>query len=275
MNWSRHCHTGRTDDSVLCPVLQFARLVNRIWTYAGVSLDTQVCTVWRNGCMEHITSIVILQHLRSACGSYGNARLGPHEVGTPSLRSGAGWRCILGKSPSTPSCSSAGGQATLFFATSKNRWSNSCATLWRRCWPFRHLVISRTSLHDGFLRKIPGSATIEIMPRRGEILDATNHDRRSYLPSPCTPNRQTGRCNIINGGASISNCQRHRRGSSEGKERVELKINLSIPNPNHQCTSFALLCLILFWRGVWLQSCFVDWMQTEEQVSGKAGAKKC
>jgi len=79
--------------------------------------------------------------------------------------------------------------------------------------------------------------------------------------------------NTINGGAYVSDCQRRRRGSSEGKERGELKINLSIPNPNHQCTSCALLCLILFWRGVWLQSCFVDWMQTDEQVSGKAGAK--
>jgi len=47
---------GRTDDSVLCPVLQWARLVNRIWTYPGASLDTPVCTVWRNGRMEHITS---------------------------------------------------------------------------------------------------------------------------------------------------------------------------------------------------------------------------
>ncbi len=26
---------GRTDNSVLCPVLQWARLVNRIWTYPG------------------------------------------------------------------------------------------------------------------------------------------------------------------------------------------------------------------------------------------------
>jgi hypothetical protein len=54
---------GRTDDSILCPVLQWARLVNKIWTYPGTSLDTPVCTVWRNGRMEHITSKSILQHL--------------------------------------------------------------------------------------------------------------------------------------------------------------------------------------------------------------------
>ena len=102
----------------------------------------------------------------------------------------------------------------------------------------------------------PGSATIVIMPRRGEILDVTNHDGRSYQPSPCTPNRQTGRCNTINGGASISDHRRRRRGIAEGEERGEMKINLSIPNPNHQCTSCALLCLIAFQRGVWLRSCF-------------------
>ena len=31
---------GRMDNSVLCSVLQLARLVNRIWTYPGASLDT-------------------------------------------------------------------------------------------------------------------------------------------------------------------------------------------------------------------------------------------
>ena len=47
---------GRMDDSVLCPVLQWARLVNGFWTYPGTLLDTPVCTVWIKGCMEHITS---------------------------------------------------------------------------------------------------------------------------------------------------------------------------------------------------------------------------
>ena len=42
---------GRMDDSVLCPVLQWARLVNGFWTYPGTLLDTPVCTVWIKGCM--------------------------------------------------------------------------------------------------------------------------------------------------------------------------------------------------------------------------------
>ena len=168
------------------------------------------------------------------------------------------WKCILEKFPSTPSCSSAGGQATLFFTTFVNRWSNSCATSRRRCWPFGHSIISRTSFLDEFLQKTPGSATIVIMPRRGEILEATNHDGHSYQLSPFTPNQWTGQPNTINEGASISNRWRCRRRIAEGEERGELKIHLSIPNPIHQCTSCAFFCLIAVRRGVWLWSCFVS-----------------
>jgi hypothetical protein len=92
---------GRTDDSVLCPVIQWARLVSRIWTYPGASLDTNVCTVWQNGRMEHITSKTILQHLRAACATIGSACLGfePHKIGTHYLRSGAAMEMYLGELP--------------------------------------------------------------------------------------------------------------------------------------------------------------------------------
>ncbi len=92
---------GRTDDSVLCPVLQSAHLVSRIWTYPGASLDTNVCTVWQNGRMEHMTSKTILQHLRAACATIGSACLGfePHKIGTHSLRSGAAMEMYLGEIP--------------------------------------------------------------------------------------------------------------------------------------------------------------------------------
>ena len=39
---------GRTDDPVLCPVKQWARLVNRIWSYQGTTENTTVCKVWRH-----------------------------------------------------------------------------------------------------------------------------------------------------------------------------------------------------------------------------------
>jgi hypothetical protein len=92
---------GRTNDSILCPVIQWARLVSRIWTYPGASLDTNVCTVWQNGRMEHITSKTILQHLRAACATIRSACLGfePHKIGTHSLCSRAAMEMYLGEIP--------------------------------------------------------------------------------------------------------------------------------------------------------------------------------
>jgi len=75
------------------------------------------------------------------------------------------WKCISEKFQSTPSCSWAGGRATLSFATSINRRSDSCATIRKRCSLFGHSITSQTSLLDKFLQKTHGSATIVIMPR--------------------------------------------------------------------------------------------------------------
>ena len=61
-------------------------------------------------------------------------------------------------------------------------------------------------------------------------MEATNHNGHSYWLSPFTPNQRTGQCNTINGGASISDRQRRRRGIAKGEERGVLKIYLSIPN---------------------------------------------
>ncbi len=69
-------------------------------------------------------------------------------------------------------------------------------------------------LFDGSPQKTPGSTTIVIMPRWGEILDTTNHDGCSYRHSSCTPKQRTRWCNTINRGASISNCWRHRGGEN-------------------------------------------------------------
>ena len=92
---------GRTGDDVLCPVLQWARLVSRIWSYPGATPDTKVCSIWRHGRIEHITSKTIIQYLRAACAAIGSEVLGfePHEVGTHSLRSGAAMEMYLGEVP--------------------------------------------------------------------------------------------------------------------------------------------------------------------------------
>ncbi len=194
-----HC---RTDDSVLCPILQWARLVSQIWTYLGASLNIPVCSVWQNGRMEHITSHNIRQHLRAACGAIRSACLGfePHEIGTHSLRSGAAMEMYLGEFPVyTPSCSLTGGQATPFFATSGSRWSISCATLQRRCWFFGLLDTFQTLPPDVYQLRTHVNATIMTMPRQGKRLDATSHNGRSCQHSPFTPNRPSGRGQTING----------------------------------------------------------------------------
>ena len=92
---------GWTDDPVLCPVKQWAQLVNRIWTYPGTTEDTPVCTVWRHDRREQITLHQVIATLRAACATIGSARLGfePEEIGTHSLRLGAAMEMYLAGVP--------------------------------------------------------------------------------------------------------------------------------------------------------------------------------
>jgi hypothetical protein len=92
---------GRTDDATLCPVLQWACLVNRIWTYPSTSPDTPVCVVWRHNRLESIASHQVLAALCAACASIGRGQLGfePYEMSTHSLQSGAATEMYLAGVP--------------------------------------------------------------------------------------------------------------------------------------------------------------------------------
>ncbi len=93
---------GWTDDPVLCPVLQWARLVNRIWSYEGTTQDTTVCTFQRRGGrLDTIASLQVLTRLQTAAQSVGSASLGfePKEIGTHSLHSGAAMEMYLAGVP--------------------------------------------------------------------------------------------------------------------------------------------------------------------------------
>jgi hypothetical protein len=92
---------GRTDDPILCPVLQWACLVNWIWTYPGTTKDTSVCTVWRHDRHDQITSRQIILALWAACAAIVSAYLGfkLSEIGTHSLRSGAAMEMYLAGVP--------------------------------------------------------------------------------------------------------------------------------------------------------------------------------
>ena len=78
---------GTTGDCTLCPVTQWARVVNRIWSYPGASLDTPVCAVWRYDSIELLTSAMVTKTLRAAVSALGSDQLGftADEIGTHSL----------------------------------------------------------------------------------------------------------------------------------------------------------------------------------------------
>ena len=52
-------------DTVLCPVRAWAAIVKRLRGYRGTSNDTPVSAMWENGCVEHITSKMLVNALEA------------------------------------------------------------------------------------------------------------------------------------------------------------------------------------------------------------------
>jgi hypothetical protein len=92
---------GQTDDPVLCPVLQWAQLVNRILSYPNTTCNTLVCAVWRHGRLDKIATMQDLLALCAASKAVRSARLGfkPSKMETHSLCSGAVMEMYLAKVP--------------------------------------------------------------------------------------------------------------------------------------------------------------------------------
>ncbi len=93
---------GRTNNPVLCPVLQWARLTNQIWSYEGTMQDTLVCTFQHSGGqLNTITSLQVLTRLQAAARSVASTSLGFElkEIGTHSLHSGAAMEMYLAGVP--------------------------------------------------------------------------------------------------------------------------------------------------------------------------------
>lgn len=92
---------GATDHEFLCPVKQWAAVVNRIWSYPGATVNTPVSAVWRYDKIEHLTSKILIDSLRDAVIAVGEDSLGfkADEVGTHSIRSGAAMQMYLGECP--------------------------------------------------------------------------------------------------------------------------------------------------------------------------------
>jgi hypothetical protein len=92
---------GRTDDPILCSVLQWACLINWIWTYPGTTEDTSVCMVRHHDRCNQITSRQIILALWAACTAIGSTCLGfkPSKISTHSLRLGAAMEMYLAGVP--------------------------------------------------------------------------------------------------------------------------------------------------------------------------------
>jgi hypothetical protein len=91
----------RTTHDTLCPVRQWAALVQRIWAYPGATAKTPVSAVSQHNRITHITSANIVHALQDALKTYGEDRLRINidEVGTHSIRSGAAMAMYLGGVP--------------------------------------------------------------------------------------------------------------------------------------------------------------------------------
>ncbi len=91
----------RTTDNVLCPVRQWAALVQRIWSYPNASSETPVSTLLQHKQLTHITSNDIIHALQDSLKTYGEDRLRIYinEIGTHSIRSGAAMAMYLGGVP--------------------------------------------------------------------------------------------------------------------------------------------------------------------------------
>ena len=88
-------------DLILCPVVTWAKIVQRVSNIPGASPNSTVNAFYSNGRTYHVSGIDMRQSLRGAAASIGEARLGFHhdEIGTHSLRSGAAMAMYLDEIP--------------------------------------------------------------------------------------------------------------------------------------------------------------------------------
>jgi hypothetical protein len=90
---------GTTGHKFLCPVKQWAAVVNRILIYPGATMDTPVSAVWRYDNIKNLTSMIIIDALYNAVVAVGEDSLDfkARKIGTHSIRSGAAMQMYLGE----------------------------------------------------------------------------------------------------------------------------------------------------------------------------------
>jgi hypothetical protein len=90
-----------TADNTLCPIKQWAALIQRICAYPGANDNTNISTVWHHGKAHHVTSKDITNALRDGITVFGSdkLRIAPCKIGMHSICSGAAMAMYLGGVP--------------------------------------------------------------------------------------------------------------------------------------------------------------------------------
>ena len=88
-------------DILLCPVRQWAAIVERTLGSPGANVDTPVSAVWRNNRIKQVTSKDMVNALRAAVACIGEEKLGisQEDIGMHSIRSGVAIAIYLGECP--------------------------------------------------------------------------------------------------------------------------------------------------------------------------------
>jgi hypothetical protein len=92
----------KSNDSLLCPVKIWAKIIRRLLSYESASRDTTVNTYYfPNRSVHHFTGKELLHRIRLAASLIGSDELGfqPNQIGLHSARSGAAMAMYLGGVP--------------------------------------------------------------------------------------------------------------------------------------------------------------------------------
>ena len=91
--------TQHKNGNDLCPVRALAAITNRILSYKGTSLDSQINTIDYNGKLRCIYSTEVFAQIRHVVQGFGQDDLGftYKEVGTHSIRSSTAMQLFLNK----------------------------------------------------------------------------------------------------------------------------------------------------------------------------------
>ena len=134
-----------TNDTLMCPVRNWATIVKRIRSHPGANDDTAVSAVWRNNRIEHITSDELINAIDAAADSIGYEKLGlkKGDLGLHSIRSGAAMAMYLDKVP-------------IYTIMMIGRWSSDAFLRYirKQVESFSHNVSKRMIKHQ-FFRHIP------------------------------------------------------------------------------------------------------------------------